>query len=729
MAGQQLPLQFTQQHQPQHQPQHIQQQIRQSPKDKLQLVIVVRPSLLNLFRPSLHPHQRIRDLKQAGYTPESSQELRNLLTYLAVFQNQQQQAQQQQHHHHHHQQQLSASLPPLSLSLPPHPHPDGAQQPPFPNGHVPHPPADAPALAPPPASAPQNAPPSVTSGPVPAAPLPPSTPVSFTPDLMNALRAQIMAFKLISRGTPLPEHLQHAIKPRNSVAADLDKSLAPADVNSRIVDATVKMQKGTPPTFPAPAPPTQGPVTEQPTQEEESPAAPLPNISPSDLPKGPFLEDDTNSGVYPYNAFRLPFTHLTRPADVDPTMFATRLQRLLIPSLMPPGLDVHQIINERDRFIEARIAQRIRELEVMGAMMGDGSFDSLADDILGQLSDKQLIGVPNGTTDVQTGPVPSHPAPNAHGKLRAMIELKSLRVLEKQRSMRALVAERLIQGTLLPLNRADFRRARKPTLRDARMTEQAERRQRVDRERRAKHKHVEQLGVICTHGREVISTCRQAQDRVMRLGRAVLNFHLYTEKEEQKRIERISKERLKALKADDEEAYMKLIDTAKDTRITHLIRQTDAYLDSLAQAVRAQQNEHGGLEIDFETEEGPTNEATFGAQVLEEATEDKTKVDYYAVAHRISEKVAKQPSLLIGGTLKDYQLKGLQWMVSLYNNKLNGILADEMASLFLYLKLAYILTFQFRVSARQSRRFLSSHSSSRSRGSVGPTSSSFRSVP
>jgi len=47
-------------------------------------------------------------------------------------------------------------------------------------------------------------------------------------------------------------------------------------------------------------------------------------------------------------------------------------------------------------------------------------------------------------------------------------------------------------------------------------------------------------------------------------------------------MERLSKERLHALKADDEEDYMKLIDTAKDTRITHLLRQTDTYLDSLA---------------------------------------------------------------------------------------------------------------------------------------------------
>ena len=34
--------------------------------------------------------------------------------------------------------------------------------------------------------------------------------------------------------------------------------------------------------------------------------------------------------------------------------------------------------------------------------------------------------------------------------------------------------------------------------------------------------------------------------------------------------------------------------------------------------------------------------------------------------------------MMEGGVLKDYQVKGLQWMISLYNNRLNGILADEM---------------------------------------------------
>jgi ATP-dependent DNA helicase len=37
-----------------------------------------------------------------------------------------------------------------------------------------------------------------------------------------------------------------------------------------------------------------------------------------------------------------------------------------------------------------------------------------------------------------------------------------------------------------------------------------------------------------------------------------------------------------------------------------------------------------------------------------------------------------QPSLVTGATLRDYQLAGVQWMISLYENGLNGILADEM---------------------------------------------------
>ena len=501
---------------------------------------------------------------------------------------------------------------------------------------------------------------SITSGPVPNAPVPNSTsPVSFTPDQIDALRAQIQAFKLISRGMAVPEHIQQAARIGSQAVPNIEKMLQPQDVTSRVVDSAVKIHKGgvnEPETV----------VSEETLKAEELEA--LKNHP--DMPKGPFLEDDANSGIYPYNAYRHPFTYLSRDTAGNPSLFATRLQRTLVPSLMPAGLDPHQIIAERNRYVDARIEQRIFELESLPATMGEGSLEHPMDEGEGSKEEKENVD------DLMQSLI--HPSPNTHGKLRALIELKSLRVLDKQRAMRAMVAERLTHGTLLPLNRTEFRRARKPTVRDIRMTEQAERRQRVERERRAKQKHVEQLSIICKHGEEVLAANRNAQARITRLGKAVLSFHAHTEREEQKRIERISKERLKALKADDEEAYMKLIDTAKDTRITHLLRQTDAYLDSLAQAVMEQQRDSDGNVPVYVPDDDPTSEATFGAQKLDLGDQDNSKLDYYAVAHRLKEKVLKQPSILVGGTLKDYQLKGLQWMVSLYNNKLNGILADEM---------------------------------------------------
>lgn len=54
---------------------------------------------------------------------------------------------------------------------------------------------------------------------------------------------------------------------------------------------------------------------------------------------------------------------------------------------------------------------------------------------------------------------------------------------------------------------------------------------------------------------------------------------------------------------------------------------------------------------------------------------------YYMMAHSVEETIKRQPSLLRpppGASLREYQMTGVQWMVSLYNNHLNGILADEM---------------------------------------------------
>ncbi|EJD04470.1 SNF2-family ATP dependent chromatin remodeling factor snf21 [Fomitiporia mediterranea MF3/22] len=521
----------------------------------------------------------------------------------------------------------------------------------------------------------------LAGGPIPAHAVPPSpaSPVSFTEDQVAALRTQIHAFRSIQRGAPIPEHIQNALLPQNNAITALEKSVQGPDVPARIVDAAVKINGAPSEAHASATPEVRGSSEEKAAVKSEEQEIEV------DGPLGPFLEEDTKSPIYPYNAYVHPFSHLKRPDNLSPAqqqLWATRLQRLLVPSVMPAGLDPHQVIAERNRYVDARIEQRIRELSDMPVTMGDGGLDSISfsNAVEGKENKENEDAQQQATLEsISSTNKLMQLSRHAHGKLKALIELKALRVREKQRTLRSQVVERLNHGTLLPLDRKDFRRPRRPTLRDARTTEQLERKQRADRERRVKSKHLEQLGVICKHGQEMIAVNRAHQDRALKLGRAVQSMHAFTEKEEAKRIERISKERLKALKNDDEEAYMKLIDTAKDTRITHLLRQTDAYLDSLAQAVVAQQNDdvHGPAIITGQQEEGPADETMFGAQKVVDPDE-KTKIDYYAVAHRIKEKISKQPNILVGGTLKEYQLKGLQWMVSLYNNRLNGILADEM---------------------------------------------------
>jgi ATP-dependent DNA helicase len=44
----------------------------------------------------------------------------------------------------------------------------------------------------------------------------------------------------------------------------------------------------------------------------------------------------------------------------------------------------------------------------------------------------------------------------------------------------------------------------------------------------------------------------------------------------------------------------------------------------------------------------------------------------------------RQPSLITGCTMRDYQLVGLEWLIGLYQQGLNGILADEMVLISIY---------------------------------------------
>ena len=59
-----------------------------------------------------------------------------------------------------------------------------------------------------------------------------------------------------------------------------------------------------------------------------------------------------------------------------------------------------------------------------------------------------------------------------------------------------------------------------------------------------------------------------------------------------------------------------------------------------------------------------------------ENEDEKTLICNDATLYTI--KLTKQPKNIIGGTMRDYQLEGLNWMLKMHYCNINGILADEM---------------------------------------------------
>lgn len=323
-----------------------------------------------------------------------------------------------------------------------------------------------------------------------------------------------------------------------------------------------------------------------------------------------------------------------------------RKNRWIIPSIFPTGVDVDQLRLEQERSLFNRMSHRYSELKSFPANLAQWDSKKEATE-----ADERL-------------------------RIKAIIEMKALEQYARQRKLRERVGQMMMSYDNLAMttNRSNYRRMKKQSVREARITEKLEKQQRDARENREKKKHVDFLRAICNHRSEIFSTAEAQKSKAHKLSRVMHNQHYNIEKEEQKRIERTAKQRLQALKANDEEAYMKLLDQAKDTRITHLLRQTDGFLHQLASSVKVQQRQAAERYGD----EGGSPEAEETEAESDDEEGSGRKIDYYAVAHRIKEEVHEQANILVGGTLKEYQLKGLQWMLSLYNNNLNGILADEM---------------------------------------------------
>lgn len=117
------------------------------------------------------------------------------------------------------------------------------------------------------------------------------------------------------------------------------------------------------------------------------------------------------------------------------------------------------------------------------------------------------------------------------------------------------------------------------------------------------------------------------------------------------------------------EEYMNLVKETKNGRLQFLLKETDNYLTTINRMIQEQRDAAGA--------DTSMAAASDSSAPTEDGKMTKKAKDYYRSTHRTVEEVS-QPRMLKGGDLKEYQLAGLQWLVSLYNNNLNGILADEM---------------------------------------------------
>merc|ERR1719367_2258670 len=178
-------------------------------------------------------------------------------------------------------------------------------------------------------------------------------------------------------------------------------------------------------------------------------------------------------------------------------------------------------------------------------------------------------------------------------KVKAEIELRALRLLNFQRQLRAEIVACTRRDTTLEtaINVKAYKRTKRQGLREARATEKLEKMQRLEAERKRRQKHQDFLNAVLAHGRDFVNFHKNNQAKVQKLNKAVLAWHANAEREQKKEQERIEKERLRRLMAEDEEGYRKLIDQKKDKRLAFLLSQTDEYINQLTDMVKLHKKE------------------------------------------------------------------------------------------------------------------------------------------
>ena len=164
--------------------------------------------------------------------------------------------------------------------------------------------------------------------------------------------------------------------------------------------------------------------------------------------------------------------------------------------------------------------------------------------------------------------------------------------------------------------------------------------------------HKEWNKALLSHQSDFIKFHKSRKAEALKLAKACRDTLDKGEKQREKEAAAAERARLAALKSNDMTAYSKLLEETKNDRLKFLMEKTEESFTQISSLL----HERGG---------GHGNTAAGSNEKKKESS------SYYESAHFKAEEV-RQPSILVGGDLKEYQMGGLQWLVSLYNNKLNG---------------------------------------------------------
>lgn len=278
--------------------------------------------------------------------------------------------------------------------------------------------------------------------------------------------------------------------------------------------------------------------------------------------------------------------------------------------------------------------------------------------------------------------------------LKLRIEQKKLRLMAMQSRIREEVEEQ--QQDIMAMSERAYRKfVRLCERQRADLARQVVQLQKTTRERQLKSVFLWRKRLLEAHW--AIRDARTTRNR------GVAKYHERMLREFSKRRDEDRNRRMEALKNNDVDTYREMLkqqqtklpgDAGERFQVlSSFLSQTEDYLHKLGgkiSAVKTQQEREeaavaaiaaakaqGLSEEEVEAAAAQASEEVDARCQLPDSASDSVS-KYYSLAHAVNERIVRQPSMLRAGVLRDYQLVGLQWMLSLYNNRLNGILADEM---------------------------------------------------